>query len=59
MVPSIVYALVPQMCLYRYEHYLRKTFDDNNAGLQVADFMPYVFAKEHAQFNQLDKDDVL
>ena len=38
-------------------NFIRK--DDNNAGLQVADFIPYAFAREHAQFNQLDKDDTL
>ena len=38
-------------------NFIRK--DDNNTGLQVADFIPYAFAREHAQFNQLDKDDTL
>lgn len=33
--------------------------DDNNVGLQVADFIPYAFAREHANFKQLDKDDKL
>lgn len=33
--------------------------EENNAGLQVADFIPYAFAREHAGFNQLDKDNTL
>lgn len=33
--------------------------DENNAGLQIADFIPYAFAREHAKFNQLDKDNTL
>lgn len=33
--------------------------DDNNAGLQIADFIPNAFAREHANFSQLDKNDTL
>lgn len=45
-----------------YDHLLGINFirkDENNAGLQVADFIPYAFAREHAGFNQLDKDEGL
>lgn len=38
-------------------NFVRK--DDNNIGLQVADFIPNAFAREHARFNQFDKDDTL
>lgn len=33
------------------------TKKDNNAGLQIADFIPNAFAREHAGFGQADKDD--
>ena len=33
--------------------------DENSSGLQLADFIPYAFAREHAKFTQLDKDDTL
>lgn len=33
--------------------------DENNAGLQIADFIPNAFARDHAGFLQLDKDDAL
>lgn len=33
--------------------------DENNAGLQIADFIPNAFARDHAQFGQLDRNDVL
>lgn len=38
-------------------HFIGKS--ENNAGLQVADFIPNAFAREHAGFGQLDKDDTL
>lgn len=31
----------------------------NNSGLQVADFIPYAFAREHAGFGQMDGDTTL
>lgn len=45
-----------------YNHLLGINFikkDENNAGLQIADFIPNAFAREHAQFGQLDHDNVL
>ena len=33
--------------------------EDNDAGLQIADFVPYAFAREHARFGQMDNDTVL
>jgi len=44
------------------EHLLGINFvkkEKNNAGLQVADFVPNAFAREHAGFGQLDADTTL
>jgi len=38
-------------------HFVKK--GNNNAGLQVADFIPNAFARDHAGFGQLDQDDTL
>ncbi len=32
---------------------------ENNCGLQIADFIPNAFARDHAGFSQLDKDNTL
>lgn len=45
-----------------YNHLLGINFvrkDENNAGLQIADFIPNAFSRDHAGFGQLDKDDTL
>ena len=49
--------IFPEDLTASIDNFVKK--EKNNAGLQVADFVPNAFAREHAGFGQLDADTTL